>query len=57
MDLLGRVKFPTGGIVRERNALNRCNSDTDSKVWMEEDTHILRFYALSVSTQGIFRRV
>ena len=37
MDLQGRVKFPTGGIVRERNALNRCNSDTDSKVWMEED--------------------
>ena len=39
MDLQGRVKFPTGGIVRERNALNRCNSDTDSKVWMEEDAY------------------
>ena len=54
MDLQGRVKFPTGGIVRERNALNRCNSDTDSKVWMKEDVSMLRFYALSVSTQGIF---
>ena len=53
MDLQGRVKFPTGGIVRERNALNRCNSDTDSKVWMEED---VRFHALSGSTQGIFVR-
>ena len=32
----GRVKFPTGGKVRERNAQNRCNSDTDSTVWMKE---------------------
>ena len=40
--------------VRERNALNRCDSDTDSKVWMEEDVRILRFSALSGSTQGIF---
>ena len=30
------MKFPTGGKVRERIAQNRCNSDTDSKVWMEE---------------------
>ena len=35
------MKFPTGGKVRERNALNRCNSDTDSKVWMEEDIAML----------------
>ena len=40
--------------VRERIALNRCNSDTDSKVWMEEDVGFPRFYALSGSTQGIF---
>ena len=40
-DLQGRVKFPTGGIVRERSipVLNRCNSDTDSKVWMEEEDY------------------
>ena len=37
MDLRGRAKFPTGGKVRERNALNRCDSDTDSIVWMEEE--------------------
>ncbi len=41
--LQGRVNFPTGGIVRKRRAavLNRCNSDTDSKVWMEEETYEL----------------
>jgi hypothetical protein len=33
------VKFPTGGKVRERLALNRCDSGTDSKVWMEEDVY------------------
>lgn len=31
------MQFPTGGKVRERFSLNRCDSDTDSKVWMEED--------------------
>ena len=35
--LQGRVRSPTGGIVRERMALIRCNSETDSIVWMEED--------------------
>ena len=30
------MKFPTGGKVRERK-LNRCDSGTDSTVWMEED--------------------
>ena len=36
--LQGRVKFPIGGekTVRERK-LNRCESGTDSTVWMEED--------------------
>ena len=36
MNLQGRVQFPTGGRVRERK-LNRCDSGTDSRVWMEED--------------------
>ncbi len=39
--------FPTGGKVRERYALNRCNSDTDSTVWMGEDV-LSYFHALSV---------
>ena len=30
------MQFPTGGIVRERK-LNRCDSGTDSIVWMKED--------------------
>ena len=30
------MQFPTGGKVRERK-LNRCDSGTDSTVWMEED--------------------
>jgi len=37
--LQGRVKFPIGGKVRERKAplrRTRCNSGTDSIVWMEE---------------------
>ena len=34
------MKFPTGGKVRERK-LNRCNSGTDSTVWMEEDGSML----------------
>ena len=38
--LQGRVKFPTGGKVREPSGKNRCKSDTDSKVWMEEDIQI-----------------
>jgi hypothetical protein len=40
--LQGRVKFPTGGKVRERFLrMNWCNSNTDSKVWMKEDVLIL----------------
>ena len=41
------MQFPTGGIVRERK-LNRCDSGTDSTVWMKEDTcglHIRPFAA------------
>ena len=36
IDLQGRVRFPTGGRVRQRSALNRCDSGTDSRVWMKE---------------------
>ena len=36
------MQFPTGGKVRERK-LNRCDSGTDSIVWMKEE---LRFYAI-----------
>jgi len=50
--LQGGVKVPTGGKVREREkALIRCDSGTDSRVWMEEDTHMemrFLFHALSV---------
>ncbi len=43
--LQGRVKFPIGGIVRERIAQDLalvqvriwCDSKTDSIVWMKED--------------------
>ena len=55
MDLQGRVKFPTGGKVRKRNAQNRCNSDTDSKVWMEEDTLIAFSYPECIHS-GYFLR-
>ena len=50
------MKFPTGGIVRERNALNRCNSDTDSKVWMEEDV-FLHDLCPECTAQGVFYEV
>ena len=55
IDLQGRVQFPTGGKVRARK-LNRCDSDTDSKVWMEEGprTRVLYFYALSLCSGHIF---
>jgi hypothetical protein len=49
-DLQGGVQFPTGGTVREHDAMqNRCNSDTDSKpvsgkVWMKEDG-VFRLFA------------
>ena len=48
------MRFPTGGKVRERDALNRCDSDTDSKVWMEEDVF---YYAPWVYyPSGVFLR-
>ena len=46
-DLQGRVKFPTGGKVREPRGMNRCDSGTDSKVWMEEDDVYLYFVAIN----------
>ena len=36
-NLQGRVRSPTGGTVREPIGMNRCDSGTDSKVWMEEE--------------------
>ena len=44
INLQGRVKFPIGGTVRKRKQI-RCDSETDSIVWMREDmyfTHIIR---------------
>ena len=41
MRLQGRVKFPTGGKVRKPKGMTRCNSGTDSKVWMREDADML----------------
>jgi hypothetical protein len=32
----GRVKFATGGKAHEPQGMIRCNSEADSKVWMEE---------------------
>ena len=46
--LQGRVQFPTGGKVRARK-LNRCDSGTDSIVWMKEDSRrpVLELHASS----------
>ena len=54
--LQGGVQFPTGGKVRERIALIRCNSETDSTVWMEEGTHenAFIFTPWVDSTRGYF---
>jgi len=38
--LRGWVRFPTGGKVREPmiiQGMNRCDSGTDSRVWMREE--------------------
>jgi hypothetical protein len=40
------VKFPIGGKVRELISMTRCNSGTDSKVWMEEDALYLHVHLL-----------
>ena len=50
------MKFPTGGKVRERRkAPNRCDSDTDCTVRMEEDVNAsLRFFARKVYPFGLF---
>jgi hypothetical protein len=36
INLQGWVKYPTGGKAREPKGMIRCNSEADSKVWMEE---------------------
>ena len=46
------MQFPTGGIVRERK-LNRCDSGTDSTVWMEEDMTFL-FVRLNALRRAFF---
>lgn len=39
--LWGMVKFHTGGIVRERHMVpSRCDSCTDSIVWMRKDMQL-----------------
>ena len=60
--LQGGVRFPTGGIVRERLlVLNRCNSDTDSEPACQEKSgwkKITAFYIVHFmpweDSQGIF---
>ena len=37
------MKFPTGGKVREPKGMIRCNSGTDSKVWMKEEIYFEPF--------------
>ena len=54
MDLRGGVKFPTGGIARERK-LNRLDSGADSIVWMEE-AQAFAPYALSSCSGHFFAR-
>ena len=56
--LQGRVKFPTGGKVREQLTLqNWCNSSTDSKVWMEEDGFFCMFIAPEDFSSGVFNYI
>ena len=44
--LQGGVQFPTGGKVREHSNMPiRCDSGTDSKVWMGEGTHMMRHFS------------
>ena len=51
--LQGRVRFPTGGKVRERK-LNRCDSGTDSTVWMKEEQMLSYFVALMLDSGRFF---
>ena len=53
-NLQGRVKFPTGGIAHEPQGMIRCDSEADSKVWMEEDSrYFYVYYALTIWS-GLF---
>ena len=58
-----RLQFLTGGIVRESPmGLNRCNSDTDSIVWMKEDKlttvlFMVRLFPLVGFYQGFLRYI
>ena len=53
IELRGGVKFPTGGIARERAAQNRLDSGADSTVWMEEVDSL--FAMNSIGPAGILR--
>ena len=46
------MQFPTGGIVRERK-LNRCDSGTDSTVWMKEDAYGLHSWPFAARPEKI----
>ncbi len=49
------MRFPTGGIVREQLCMNRCDSGTDSKVWMREEMFItLKSVSLPEKVMGFF---
>ena len=55
--LLPEQQFPTGGIVRERDVrMNRCDSGTDSIVWMEEDKSDIIFCPWDFDRRGHFFR-
>ena len=47
------MRSPTGGTVREPIGMNRCDSGTDSKVWMEEEI-ISLFHLLWVPVPEFF---
>ncbi len=42
------MTFPTGGIVREPIGMNRCDSGTDSIVWMEEDREAREIFSFTM---------
>ena len=63
--LRGGVRFPTGGIVRERREpqrMNRCDSGTDSIVWMREGVYgifVMLFfdaYTLEGNFPGVYHQ-
>ena len=52
--LQGGVRFPTGGKVRDLHLqLNRCDSDTNSIVWMKEE-RVRRMFQPCTFGVGLF---